>query len=337
MAWSLFTVLTAGAPATPWPLAVVTALRALMGVASAAALPCTSSALAEWVPAADRGKATALVYGCFNVGTVLVSLGAPALAAVVGCANTFVFFGGVGFLAAAVFEAVKPAHRGPAHRAKAAGGATNLRFGRLFERDVVAQILCLTWAHVVIGFGFFTLQSWIPLYVSNDLGVTDLRTAGLIAAGPWLATAVAAVGVGSIADRLLAKGLPTPRVRQIMMSCATFSPAACLTLVSFLESGLGALALLIFAMVFQAFSYPGYHAYILDVCGDNSGFVLALTNSFGIVAGIVGNIGTGFLVAMTGNFSLVFRLLAVMYLSSGVMWNLFVKGQKLELGEAGAR
>ena len=73
------------------------------------------------------------------------------------------------------------------------------------------------------------------------------------------------------------------------------------------------------------------------MCGDNSGFVLALTNSFGIVAGIVGNIGTGFLVAMTGNFSVVFRLLAVMYLSSGVMWNLFVKGQKLELGEAGAQ
>ena len=47
------------------------------------------------------------------------------------------------------------------------------------------HILALCWVHSVIGWGFFILQSWIPTYLTQ-LGVTDLRTVGLLSALPWV-------------------------------------------------------------------------------------------------------------------------------------------------------
>jgi hypothetical protein len=55
--------------------------RVLMGAASAAALPAATSALSEWVPAAQKASATTRVYAAFNLGSVVVRPPSPALAA----------------------------------------------------------------------------------------------------------------------------------------------------------------------------------------------------------------------------------------------------------------
>ena len=83
--------------------------------------------------------------------------------------------------------------------------------------------------------------------------------------------------------------------------------------------------------------YAGFHPYIVEVAGNYSGTVLSLTNSAGIVAGIVGNIATGYLVGLEGNFTRVFKILAVVYLLSCILWNMFMKGEKLEFTESGKR
>ena len=49
----------------------------------------------------------------------------------------------------------------------------------------IVHIMALCWVHSVIGWGFFILQSWIPTYL-NHLGMTDLKTVGLLSALPWL-------------------------------------------------------------------------------------------------------------------------------------------------------
>ena len=63
-----------------------------------------------------------------------------------------------------------------------AGGSDNSPISR--SQNTV-HILALCWVHSVIGWGFFILQSWIPTYL-NHLGMTDLKTVGLLSALPWL-------------------------------------------------------------------------------------------------------------------------------------------------------
>lgn len=61
---------------------------------------------------------------------------------------------------------------------------------------LVLQVAVLCWAHAVIGWGFFILQNWIPMYVTR-LGVSQLSSAGLLSSLPWLAASVVAVAVGA--------------------------------------------------------------------------------------------------------------------------------------------
>ena len=63
-----------------------------------------------------------------------------------------------------------------------AGGAHNVPVSRTQN---IVHILALCWVHSVIGWGFFILQSWIPTYL-NHLGMTDLKTVGLLSALPWV-------------------------------------------------------------------------------------------------------------------------------------------------------
>lgn len=49
-------------------LAVLLAARAVMGLASAAAMPCVTAISAQLVPASDRGSSVSFVYACFNAG-----------------------------------------------------------------------------------------------------------------------------------------------------------------------------------------------------------------------------------------------------------------------------
>lgn len=83
-----------------------------------------------------------------------------------------------------------------------------------------------------------------------------------------------------------------------------------------------AIVALIMSMGFQAFSYGGFHAYVQDVAGPSgkAGLLLSITNSGGVLFGVVGNLLTGWLVQTTGSFSSVFLIAAALYVSSCIIW-----------------
>ena len=62
-----------------------------------------------------------------------------------------------------------------------------------------------------------------------------------------------------------------------------------------------------------------------DVAGGQAGTLLAVSNTGGIVMGIIGNILTGWLVTKTGGFSTIFVLIAALYLSSAAVWTLVIR------------
>lgn len=60
--------LPAAATSLQWAVCLLLAARALMGLASAAAMPCVTAISAHQVPASSRGSAVSFVYSCFNLG-----------------------------------------------------------------------------------------------------------------------------------------------------------------------------------------------------------------------------------------------------------------------------
>ena len=202
-------------------------------------------------------------------------------------------------------------------------------FQLLLKRKVMLQVLILAYCHSTIGLGYFTLQSWIPVFMAKDLGIASLKVAGLCTAVVWLATSFNTAFVGVIADKLLSK-MEFWKVRKVAMTVSTIIPAGCFFVLSTTQNPMVGIFCILIGLVSWSFDYAGFHPYIVEVSGEYSGTILSFTNSAGVIAGIAGNIATGYLVGLEGNFTSVFRILSGVYLVSCILWNIFMKGEKLE-------
>ncbi|DBA75546.1 TPA: hypothetical protein ACH3X2_009106 [Trebouxia sp. C0005] len=370
--WSTMTGLNPLAGYSTNPLQILVVMRAALGLAQSVMMPSVSATAARWVPPANRGKAISTIYAASSGGTVLGLMTTPLLAQLLGgWPACFLLFAGLGIVwavgcwmylptpssapyASASLKQIQPeAHAAaglqqPNSRRKPAassqtqlleadlpadGGAVILPVNR--SQNIV-HILALCWVHSVIGWGFFILQSWIPTYL-NHLGMTDLKTVGLLSALPWLGTAIAAVLAGRVAGHLRdQKGWTALRVRTFCQDIATLGPAV--SLVPLIISSQGssvatAVLCLTGTLSLQAFCYAGFHAYVQDVAPQDAGKLLGITNTCGTMVGIVGNIVTGNIAASQGGYPIVFALISGGYLSSFVVWRIWVNGHSIVLGK----
>ncbi len=319
------------------PLAVLTLARVLFGFGSAVALPAVSATVSRLVPAARRASNLATIYAAFNLGSIVGMTSTPPLVAAAGWPACFVLYGALGLAWAGVATALLPAHvRAPLppprrrrvpRRLRAFAAATAPRRGGLGLRPGGGtQLAALVFVHSIIGWGFFVHLTWIPQDLVTAHALTDLRAVGLVSALPWVVCAAVGVAAGRLADWLgEQRQWPAFRVRTAMNRVATLGPAAALALLPLAPGPVPAVLCLCAAMGAQSFNYAGYHAHVQDVAGAQAGTLLALSNTGGIVCGIVGNIATGFIVARTGSFTPIFVLSACLYLSSAAIWTLVVR------------
>ncbi|KAG2485869.1 hypothetical protein HYH03_015452 [Edaphochlamys debaryana] len=237
-----------------------------------------------------------------------------------------------------------PAAPGPAPGADrgAAGGPSTS--GRAPDAATVAatrvQVAALCWCHGVIGWGFFVLQAWIPLYLQS-LGVADLASAGLLASLPWLAAALTATLAGGLADRLVRGGAwGRLAVRRAMHGVSTLGcAAAVLPLAAGVGGGVGPAALspavatlcLVAAVGCYGASFGGFHAYVQDVASADAGKILGLTNTASIAGGIAGNLATGWLLQAGSGYAGVFWVAAGLYVSSWLVFTALLKGEPISL------
>lgn len=181
------------------------------------------------------------------------------------------------------------------------------------------------------------LQNWIPTFLGS-LGINDPVLVGCLAALPWVASSLLSFFFGFLFSELEKRGLRRYRARTVAHMCASLGAA-----LAFLPLALQpdlpavpALACMGIAISMQTCNYPGFHSYVQTYGAERAGTILGVTNSCGIVVGIIGNLVTGSLVAATGSYTLVFQLTAAIYASSAVVWLLLLKGQPVyaELGSA---
>lgn len=332
--WSVGVAMIPAATLTPAPVAVIVAARVLFGAASGCVMPASAAAVALSVPAERRSSSLSLIFTFFNCGSAFGLLLAGSLIQTVGWKAVFLAFGAVGVAWSAIGLAALPESA-----KKGAKSSSDVRPTEVREGDdgrpagwlslpgwMYPQLSALAWCHVCINWGFFILQSWLPVYLAKELGFS-LGGSGLASALPWFLTAACSLSSGQVADVLIAGGWERWKVRRLMMNIATIGPATALMLLPAARWPVVAVFLLAVMLGTQAVSIAGYHSYLQDVLPSRAGSFLGMTNTLGVIAGVVANLFVGSVVETTGGFRLVFLVTALVYASSGVVWNLSARGR----------
>jgi hypothetical protein len=190
----------------------------------------------------------------------------------------------------------------------------------------------LIWAHSAIGWGFFTFQHWIPTYLKT-FEITSPAVLGALSALPWAVTAACSFVVGHLFSRLRTRGIALFAAQTLAHTCACLGASAAL-LPMLLWPTCGAavsIACIGAAMALQTCNYSGFHAYVQTFGAGRAGAILGVTNSCGIVAGLVANEYLGNGVAVTGSYALMFSTTAAVYASSWAVWMLCLRGVPLDV------
>lgn len=182
-----------------------------------------------------------------------------------------------------------------------------------------------------MGYGFFILQNWIPMYLSS-VGGQSLAVTGGLSSIPWLAATLVGPLVGRQADAMIKAGTATLSVRRLMQNlCFLGCAASVVPLAVSSQPGIVlAVSCLTASLAFYSFSHSGFHSYLQDVAAGNAGVVYGITNTCSIAVGVIGNLITGMVVEATGSYSSVFVLFAALNLSAALLFTLFTSTSKVE-------
>ena len=318
--WSAFTVLqgAVGFFTGATAVALLFALRFLVGLAEAPSFPANARVVAAWFPTGERGFASAVFNSAQYFSTVLF---APLMAWIVhsfGWQHVFWVMGVIGFLAALVWVTVIQSPRRHPQMTPAEldhlvqGGALvdmdtpvaesdrppgpswsalkQLLTNRMLLGVYVAQY-CIT----TLTYFFLT---WFPVYLVKERGLSILQ-AGFAAVLPALCGFLGGILGGLISDRLLkATGSLTlarkvPIVGGMLLSTVII---AC----NYVDTPAAVIALMTLAFFGKGVGSLGW-AVVADTSPkETPGLNAGLFNTFGNVAGITTPIAIGYIVQSHG-------------------------------------
>ena len=218
------------------------AMRGMLGLFEAAAIPSGMKAVAEWFP--DREKSVAVGY--FNAGTSLGALLAPPLVVFLslryGWQSAFIVTGAFGFVWAALWYAV---YRSPAdHPRLSTGERTLIQQGQTHSppaskrpvRDILGSRRF--WAIALPRFfaepAWQTFSFWIPLYLVTERHM-DLKQIALFAWLPFLAADLGGILGGYLSPFLMRYcriPLVWSRVAGVILGAFMMLGPACIGLVA---------------------------------------------------------------------------------------------------------
>lgn len=226
--WSGFTALTAMAATMPWVTVTgvlwsLVLVRFLLGVGESVALPNFNRAVADWLPAHERGLGIGIAIGGIGVGSALT----PPLTAWImvnwGWQTVFYLSATLGIGIALIWwwyardrpeehPAVNQAERMLIQGATAPAALTCAPVPwQTFARTPTVWWIVLSYS--CLGYVAYVFLSWFYLYLVNVRGFDVLR-GGLFASMPFLAMLVFCPLGGWATDRLVARrGLTRGRAR----------------------------------------------------------------------------------------------------------------------------
>lgn len=332
--WSMATALTPLAASLGLPVLLV--MRACMGVGEGVAMPAMNNLLSRWVPVGERSRSLALVYSGMYSGSILGLALSPHMVATLQWPSVFYVFGFIGIFWFLAWE--RNASSSPAVDDKiskeekeyiTSQTVTQREGTKVPWKQILSKgpVWALILSHFCHNWGTFILLTWMPTYYNQVLGL-DLMKSGFYSVLPWITMAIAANIGGWVADAMVARGVTVTRVRKIMQSIGFLGPAFFLTQLSKVTTVKGAVLCMMACQGLDACSQSGLYSNHQDIAPRYSGVLLGMSNTAGVLAGVLGTAATG-MILKTGTWDDVWRVAIILYLVGTVIWNLFSTGEQI--------
>lgn len=337
-AWSIVAILTGAARS----VGAFIGLRVALGVAEAPMFPAALKATNAWFPDREKGAATSVYISGTQVGLAIAPPIATTLMLALGWPAMFVIMGLLGFVALAGWLVL---YREPADsRWASADELAYIRAGQLAHDEGAAAAgrkatgrewaslfrYPTTWVMMAGAFGlqyvFWFYITWLPTYLESAQHFTISR-AGLLAALPFIAGAVAVLLGGRISDRLIARGTEPIRARKYTIATGALLTAAALFATAFSHGAAIAVALLVVGEFTYSLTPGPYWALAADVVSTPRlvASIASIQNFGGFLGGACAPIVTGMLVDHFGGFGMALATAAVLVLISAVLYGVVLR------------
>jgi sugar phosphate permease len=351
--WSAFTALTGAVQS----FASLVTVRFLFGAGEAGAFPSMLRAFSRWVPARERGRANGLLF----LGSRLGGAVAPGLAFLFitlwGWRATFVIFGAVGLVWVMSWQRWfrdDPADhpevgrdelawiRQDDVRADSARGAESIASAGRATRDIPwrailtsPNVLAICGMYFGFGYGLYFYFTWLPTYLTRELGFTTLQ-GGFFAGLPFVLAGIANIAGGQLTDRLAAtKGLKIARCA--LGSTAFLTCAGLLTAATIVTGSLLKAMLLALALAAADFALSACWAVCLDVGKDYAGIITGMMNTFGNLGGAIGPLVVGYAVERWQSWNVPFYIAAAIYAAGAILWLAIDPTEQIGASRAGGK
>ncbi len=318
LVWGCATMLTA----TATGIGAMVAWRVLLGIGEAPMAPAGTKVIGMWVGDGERGLAAAV--GSVAGVPLGVFLSSPFIGWLLqrfGWRAVFVVTGLLAIVWAAVWVTYyrDPArHRGLSeaerqHLARSNGGrrraeaAAPMSWGELLRNR---NVLGLSLGQAALLFNLYFLLTWLPTFLVEQHHLTLLRT-GILGSIPWFFGLLGVLAGGWTSDRLVRRGWPVLRARQVVLAsglvlgmvslASAFTQSLTATLVCLSVSVFGVLLTNSVAWAANAEVAPASQA----------GRVAAVQNCVGNAGGLLAPVTVGVLLQLTGSWAVPMLAAAV--------------------------
>lgn len=289
--WSVFTSLTAAA----WNAGSLMAFRFLFGVGEAGAFPIATRSLSRWMLPSERGFAQGVTHAGSRLGAAATPIIVVWLIQHYGWRPTFVIFGALGLIWAAVWFGYyrdSPAEHNSVNAAEleliqSSLGVRPKPTGvpwRAILHSPTLWTLCAM--YFCYAYCIAVYLDWFPSYLKEHRGF-NLKQMGFYASLPLLAGTFGDLAGGTLSD-LIAKRTGNLKLARRSVAIAGFLLAAASILpATFTTSPEASVLYTCFALFGLELTVGVSWAIPLDIGGDAAGSVSAVMNTCGNIGGAI--------------------------------------------------
>ncbi|HZQ20657.1 MAG TPA: MFS transporter [Terriglobales bacterium] len=298
--------------------ALILAMRFILGIGEAVALPCGSKILALHLPEHHRGFASGMVMSGLKWGNVIGTLGAGLLMADFGWRRVFI---GVGLISLVWL----PAWGRWMPRCAAESSTSNTAGPRFGEILMQRSFWGTSAGHFATNYLFYFILTWLPSYLVLERHLS-IKSMALVAGLCYGVDAVSAVSTGWLQDVAIRAGHSATLVRKSAMVVG-FGMAAVGLVVTPLAGANSYIPWLLAAGFGCGMTGPGLYTFPQTLAGPEAvGKWYGWQNGFANFAGITGPALTGFVLQHTGKFLGPFAITAGICIAGALAW-VFIVGR----------
>jgi len=272
--------------------------------------PNGNALILDYFGRSHRGRALALHFAGGNVGTVLVPLTAALLLTTLGWRATLFWFALPGIVIGFIVMTAVTGDREPS----GAAGAARPRLGRetwaiLSHRDI--RLVIGAQASAAGGRGLGAMATFVPLYLSQELGLSVMSTGALFTV-LMLGSVVGPTLAGFVSDRIGAR-------KPVLLTAYAASTLTTVILLNLGAAGSWLLPVVLFVLGSVVYAEsPMLQSVTADATEDeNPDMVFGLYHTIGFGAGAVWAAALGFLVEAFG-FRAALYVMAASYVAAAL-------------------